>query len=93
MNDHLFTMLFKVQATFLILIKVFLLLKYFMFVKFRTSEWKASHLIYFPANEIIFSKSYSCVKAKKMQNNLSFLIANSILIVAVVRMFMKVLFY
>jgi len=91
MNDHTFTLLFKTQATLLILTKVFLLLKYFLFVKYRTSEWKAFHLIYFPQNEILFSKSYQCVKAKKLQNVLSMSIANAILLVAVVRMLMNFL--
>lgn len=75
MSGQLYMFLFKAQALFLILTKVCLLLKYFTYMKYKKSDWKAVHLIYFPANEIIYSKSMQCVKAKTVQNflTLSFL--------------------
>ena len=71
MADQLFILLFKAQALFLILVKVCLLLKYFLYMKYKRSDWKARHLIYFPADEIVFSKSMQCVMAKRVQNILS----------------------
>ena len=69
MNYYL--LFFKLQGLFLILMKVSLLLKYFFFVKYRSEDWKALHLIYFPENDIITSKNFAAVKAKKIQNTLS----------------------
>ncbi len=69
MNYYL--LFLKLQGLFFILMKVCLLLKYFFFVKYRSEDWKALHLIYFPENNIIMSKDFAAVKAKKMQNTLS----------------------
>lgn len=84
-------LLFKVQALFFILMKVSLLMKYFLFVKYRSADWKAQHLIFFPENEIILSKSLTSVKAKKMQNFLSTTFVHLTLLLIVVRMAMKLL--
>ncbi len=84
-------LLFKVQSLFFILMKVSLLMKYFLFVKYRSADWKAQHLIFFPENEIILSKSLTCVKAKKMQNFLSTTFVHLTLLLIVVRMAMKLL--
>ncbi len=64
-------LLFKMQCLCFVLMKVSLLLKYFLFVKYRSGDWKAEHLIYFPVNEIVYSKTLTCAKAKKLQNHLS----------------------
>ena len=85
-------LLFKVQALFFILMKVSLLTKYFLFVKYRASDWKAHHLIFFPENEIVFSKSLTCVKAKKIQNLLSTSFVHLTLLVVIVRLAMKLLY-
>lgn len=82
MTGEIFLSLFKVQATCLILIKVVLLLKYFLFVRYKNSEWRALHLIYFPSREIIASSTESGAKVKKAQNMLT--IAFVILNIAVV---------
>ena len=83
MNYYL--LFFKLQGLLLILMKVSLLLKYFFFVKYRAEDWKAVHLIYFPENEIIMSKNFAAVKAKKMQNTLS----TSFIFMALVVMFLR----
>lgn len=84
-------LLFKAQAVFFILMKVSLLMKYFLFVKYRSADWKAQHLIFFPENEIVFSKSLTCVKAKKMQNLLSTSFVHLVLLLVIVRLAMKLL--
>lgn len=84
-------LLFKVQALSFILMKVSLLMKYFLFVKYRSADWKAQHLIFFPENEIFLSKSVTSVKAKKMQNFLSTTFVHLTLLLIVVRMAMKLL--
>ncbi|MDB5247748.1 MAG: hypothetical protein JWQ40_2142 [Segetibacter sp.] len=71
MSGDIFLSLFKVQATFLILVKVVLLLKYFMFVKYKTNEWRAIHLIYFPNKDIMSSSTLVGAKVKKTQNQLT----------------------
>ena len=83
MNFYL--ILFKFQCLFFILMKVSLLLKYFIFVKYRSHDWKAQHLIYFPANEIICSKTLTCAKAKKLQNSLSTSFAHLIILIVLVQ--------
>ena len=85
-------LLFKAQAVFFILMKVSLLTKYFLFVKYRAADWKAHHLIFFPENEIVLSKSLTCVKAKKIQNLLSTSFVHLTLLVVIVRLAMKLLY-
>lgn len=82
---------FKAQCVCFLLMKVSLLLKYFMFVKFRSEDWKARHLIFFPEAEIIFSKSLTCVKAKKIQNVLSTSFAQLMIMVVLIRLVMKLI--
>lgn len=86
---NIFLLLFKLQSLFFILLKVSLLLKYFLFVKYRTSEWKAEHLIYFPEDNIVLSRSYTCVKAKKLQNTLSTSFIHITILLVLVRLVMK----
>ena len=86
-----FLLLFKAQALFFILMKVSLLTKYFLFVKYRSADWKTQHLIFFPENEIILSKSLSCVKAKKLQNLLSTSFVHLTLLLVLVRLAIKLL--
>lgn len=86
------SLLFKAQALLFILMKVSLLIKYFLFVKYRSADWKAHHLIFFPENEIIFSKSLNCVKAKKTQNLLSNAFVHFLLLVIITRLAIKVLY-
>ncbi len=89
---NLFLLLFKIQSLLFLLMKVSLLLKYFLFVKYRDSDWKAHHLIYFPESELIVSKSYSCVKAKKIQNILSSSFIHLVLLVVLTRLVIKMFF-
>lgn len=84
----LYLVLFKIQCLFFVLMKVSLLLKYFAFVKYRSSDWKAEHLIYFPANEIVYSKTLTCAKAKKIQNDLSLSFLHMVILVIFVRFIM-----
>ena len=87
---NLFILLFKLQSLLFILMKVSLLLKYFVFLKYKSGDWKAQHLIYFPENEIILSKTYTCVKAKKLQNTLSTSFIHLVILMALTRMIMKI---
>lgn len=84
----LYFVLFKIQCLFFVLMKVSLLLKYFAFVKYRSSDWKAHHMIFFPPNEIVYSKSLNCAKAKKIQNDLSLSFLHMIILVVLVRFMM-----
>lgn len=86
---NVFLLLFKIQSLFFILMKVSLLLKYYLFVKYRSGDWKAHHLIYFPENDIVLSKTYTCVKAKKIQNTLSTAFIHLTLLVIITKMIMK----
>lgn len=81
--------LFKVQSLFFILLKVSLLLKYFLFIKYRSGDWKASHLLYYPENDIVLSKNFTVVKAKKFQNYLSTAFVHLIVLVILIRLMMK----
>lgn len=87
---NLFLLLFKMQSLFFIFMKVSLLLKYFIFVKYRSGDWKAQHLIYFPENEIVLSKTYTCVKAKKIQNTLSTSFIHLTILLMLTRLIMKI---
>ncbi|TDH20028.1 hypothetical protein EXU57_21580 [Segetibacter sp. 3557_3] len=71
MTETLFTVLFKVQAVSLMMMKVILLAKYFVFAKYKSPNWKAVHMIYFPPAEIHYSNSMESAKAKLVQNHLS----------------------
>ena len=71
MTGDIFLMLFKIKAVSLILVKVVLLLKYFLFMQYRTSEWRPAHFIYFPGDAISSSFTAQCVKVKKTQNMLT----------------------
>jgi hypothetical protein len=71
MTGEIFLTLFKIKAVLLILVKVAILLKYFLFIRYRTSEWRPVHFIYFPGKEITASFSAQCIKVKKTQNLLT----------------------
>ena len=81
MTGELLVALSKVGSTVLLLVKVVILLKYFMFMKYRTSDWRAFHFIYFSAKEIKASDEGS-IKVKRIQNQLSiaFIILNLALV-------------
>ena len=85
MNDLLFLVLVKGHAVFLLLIKISLLLKYFLFMKYKSPEWKVHHLVYIAESDIIFS-DYRMVKVKKLQNSLSFSIVHLIALVMLIRL-------
>ncbi len=87
MTEELFQALFKVQALCFTLMKVAVLLKYALFLRYKTHEWKAEHLIFFPRKEIIYSGSDQCVKVKKAQNFLSILVLLLILSVIATKNF------
>lgn len=67
----MFVLLFRLQAVAFLLMKVSILLKYFMFIKFNSGEWGVAHLIYFPRREITITTCQQTARVKRIQNQLS----------------------
>lgn len=56
-----------------ILVKMLIIFKYFIFMKYRTSAWKAVHFIYFPTAHIGMQEYDNSRKIKRLQNHLTML--------------------
>jgi hypothetical protein len=67
-------------------LKVIILLKYFLYVKYSTTEWKAEHIVYFPSREIVHSECPTDIKVKKSQNRLSILFCACLVSIILIRM-------
>ncbi len=69
------TLLFFSPTFLAIVIVLAILLKFGLFIKFRTRNWKAINFIYFAPDHIILSESNKRADIKKLQNGLTFLTA------------------
>jgi hypothetical protein len=86
MEDLPYQLIFRAIATSFILMKVVLLLKLALFFRYKTSQWKAEHIVYFPSKDIFGSDEHEA-KVKRTQNHLSILFIVLVLLVVVIETF------
>jgi hypothetical protein len=55
-------------------------------MKYKETDWKVQHIVYFAERDILFSSCLKLVQAKKMQNSLSITIAHLALMVVLIRL-------
>lgn len=92
MSDFFFLLLLKGHILVLLLLKISLLLKYFLFLKYKSPDWKVHHLVYFAEKDIIFSENYRSAKVKKLQNSLSLSIIHFVLLIILIRFSLAIFF-
>lgn len=63
----------KYLPVLFVLVKVLIILKYFLFIKYRTSAWRAVHFVYFPSSHIGMQEYDNSHNIKRMQNHLTIL--------------------
>jgi hypothetical protein len=86
MQEISYQLLQRVPDICLILMKVALLLKLALFMRYKTSEWKVEHIVFFPRKDIYESDEQDS-KVKKAQNNLTVVFVVLVLLVVAIKTF------
>ncbi len=92
MSEKFLFFVSKSHTIVLILIKISLLLKYFLFIKYKQADWKLQHMVFFAENDIVCSSCFKQAKIKKLQNSLSLAIIHLALIVILIRIIISIFF-